>query len=559
MRSLLSVCGTLFALVFSNPSHAYVRTMSSSGRPLYWSSPSITMSGNPVNASGLSNLQVSTMLSNAFASWQVGGSRVSFGYNQSTGYPAQSAADGVNAVYFASRGGRQMEWGVVALTEVLYMVSSGSINEADMVFNDNQFLFTANVGDTGTAVNGRSAIYLQDVATHEAGHVLGLDHSLVNLSSLIFTAFSGQFSLSGDDTNAAKTIYPSGASGAAFSGSVRGLAGGIFGAHVVAVNLLTGKVEAGGLAASDGSFRVGEMPSGRYALMMEPFGTDVSSVSSYYQNVDHRFCGGNFFRRRFYSACGSAGGVTVLSGADGSTQGVGTLAPSCSQMGNPGGAPTSIASAKALSNQGGASYGTLNPGDTHYYVVRGVSGALSARVMSYSLYSPVDVAVQITDMNGNPVAGSTSVDNVQNPGPGGVVNYDSQATANVANGDYLVKITSSGTRIAPSKFSAGYELVDDYGHYLVSLAVNGDIAPTALSDMSSCVSVPNVAQSASYVNPPAETTKKNSTSGCGSLATGGGPFSGGMTQVLAVAMVTQLLIAAVRFRRRFVAVAPARR
>ncbi|MGZ3731729.1 MAG: matrixin family metalloprotease, partial [Bdellovibrionota bacterium] len=193
-------------------SQAYVRTMSSTGRALYWPNPSVTMQGNPTNSSGLSQAQVSSMLGDSFASWQLSGTRVGLGYSQSTGNPTHSGIDGLNAVYFASAGGRNMDWGVVALTEVLYYVSNGQITEADMVFNDNQFLFTNNAGDTGSSINGRTAIYLRDVATHEAGHVLGLDHSLVNLSSLIFTAFNGQYSLSGDDANGIRTMYPSGAS-----------------------------------------------------------------------------------------------------------------------------------------------------------------------------------------------------------------------------------------------------------------------------------------------------------------------------------------------------------
>jgi hypothetical protein len=307
---------------------------------------------------------------------------------QDPSFTAAAVADGTNAMYFTSRGGDSLDWGVVALTQVLYYVGAGQITEADMVFNDNQFVFTANEGDTGQTIGGRTAIYLQDVATHEAGHVLGLDHSLVNLSSLIYTAFSGQFTLSGDDKSAVKTVYPSGTSDAAFTGSVRGLAGGIFGAHVTAVNLLTGKVESGALAGSDGSFRLGDVPAGRYAVMMEPFGTSVSSVSSYYQNVDHRSCSGWYFRRRFYSPCDGTGGVSVVDGASGSSTALGTLAPSCSSMGNPGGPPNSIAAAKTLPSQGGAAFGSLHPGDTHYYVVHGAAGDLSARVMSYSLYSP---------------------------------------------------------------------------------------------------------------------------------------------------------------------------
>ncbi|MGZ3655640.1 MAG: hypothetical protein ACXVCS_08795, partial [Bdellovibrionota bacterium] len=234
----------------------------------------------------------------------------------------------------------------------------------------------------------------------------------------------------------------------------------------------------------------------------------------------------------------------------GSSTSLGTLAPSCSQMGNPGGEPTSIAAAKVISNQGGAAFGTLTPGAVHYYIVHNVSGSLSARVMSYSLYSPVDVKVNILDSNGNAVAGSTSTDNVDAPGPGGVVNYDSLATANVASGDYVIQITSGASALSGTKYSAGFDLLDNDGHYLVALAVNGDINPTSLTDMSSCVSVNNVPQSASYQDYVAPAQKQKS-AGCGSLsAGGGGPFFGGMMQVLTVASALQLLSMAIRNRRQ---------
>src|SRR5690606_237628 len=150
-------------------------------------------------------------------------------------------------------------------------------------------------------------------------------------------------------------------------------------------------------------------PAGQYALLMEPFGTDPSSVASYFRNVNHRFCGSSRFRRRFYSACDSAGLASVLDVSAGAQSPVGTLAPSCSPMGNPGGPPNSIAAARELPASGGAAFGTLRPGDTHYYVARGVSGSLTARSIAYSLYSPVDTRVEILQADGSALAGATSI------------------------------------------------------------------------------------------------------------------------------------------------------
>ncbi|HEY8279244.1 MAG TPA: matrixin family metalloprotease [Bdellovibrionota bacterium] len=535
---------------FSQSTLAYVRTMSVSGRPLFWPNPAITLLGNPLNSSGLGQAQTTTLLGNSFSAWQLPNTKVNFTFSQNAANPADSGINGINSIYFASAGGRTMEWGVVALTEVLYFVSNGQITEADMAFNDSQFRFTATEGDTGKSIGGRTAIYLPDVATHETGHVLGLDHGLVNNSSLIYTAFNGQFTPSNDDKNSILTIYPTNPSnGGALSGLVMGTKGGIFGAHLTAINLESGKVEAGILSGADGSFRIGDIPAGKYAVMMEPFGTGISSVSSYYKNVDHHFCGSSPFRRRFYSSCNSQGIVSVLDLSPGANLQLGTLAPSCSSMGNPGGPPNSMPNARELPNTGGAGWGMLRPGETHYYVVRGVSGQLSARGLSYSLYSPVDIRLKILDSNGNEVAGAVSEDNVQNPGPGGVINYDSSASANVGAGDYWVQVSSGGSRISASKFSAGYDLLDSEGHYLLALAVNGNIAPTGPTDMSSCVTVKNISQSASFKEYASDKDDKSRVAGCGSLNSGSnGPLSGGMMQVFLTALALHALLLAQRFR-----------
>ena len=542
----------LALLCLAAPASAFVRTISSTGRPLYWADPSQHLRGNPLNISGLSEAQVSAQFGGAFSSWAVAGTRANLIYSQSTGNPASSGNDGVNSVYFASAGNRQLEWGVVAVTEVLYWVSSGQVAEADVVFNDNQFRFTANEGDTGQSIGGKTAIYLKDVATHEAGHVLGLDHSIVNLSSMIYTAFSGQFRSGGDDHNGVRSAYPAGgvASGA-ISGRVAGTQGGIFGAHVAAVSLSTGKVEAGALAASDGSFRLGDVPAGKYAVLMEPYGADISSVSSYWQNVDHRFCGGSRYRRRFYSACGSQGLASVVEVGAGGNSAIGTLAPSCSQMGNPGGAPVSIALARELPNTGAAAFGTLRTSEAHYYRVRNVAGALSARALSYSIYSPVDVKVELLDSAGNALPGATSVDNVEAPMPGGKTNFDSYATANVANGEYIIKVSAAATRIPSSQFAAGWELLDWDGHYLLAFGVDGDFGPASLTDMSACATVRNVAQAATFKEaPPIRKNADDRAAGCGTISSGGaGPWSGGISQVLLTALALQLLSLALRFRR----------
>lgn len=535
-----------FAVLFfllPTAAFAYVRTISDSGRPLFWTSPSVTMYVNPTNSSGLSDGQVGTMLGQAFSAWSgVGSARLSANISTSSGYGASTAADGRNSIYFASRAGRQMDWGVIAITEVFYYLADGRIAEADMALNDNQFLFTANEGDTGKSIGGRTAIYLRDVTTHEAGHVFGFDHSTVNLSSMIYTAFNGQYSLSGDDQAAAQTAYPNGGTRGAIHGTVRGLNGGIFGTHVTAINLATGKVAAGALAEADGGVRIGDLPPGKYSVMFEPLGTDPSTISLYYQNVNHRFCsGGSNFRRRFYAGCNSAT-AGVIDVRDGVTSEIGALAPMCNPIGNPQGAPNSLGTAREIGVNGGAVFGTLNPGETHYFKLSGLNGDLSARAIAYALYSPADVKVRILDSSGAAVAGATSLDNVETL-PGGNTNYDSLAEATGLNGDYILAVSAAASYLGASKYSAGYDLLDRSGHYLLSFGVNGNYAVNT-PDMSACVGLNNRPQSASMRAPASSSGNGDKkASGCGSL--GGDPdhpFSGGMAQLLLAVGLIQLIL-----------------
>lgn len=63
---------------------------------------------------------------------------------------------------------------VVALTSVTYEVPSGRILDADIEFNDDQFIF----GVVTDPLTDQARFDIQNVMTHEVGHFVGLDHTL---------------------------------------------------------------------------------------------------------------------------------------------------------------------------------------------------------------------------------------------------------------------------------------------------------------------------------------------------------------------------------------------
>jgi hypothetical protein len=163
--------------------------------------------------------------------------------------------------------------GVVAVTPIFF-TSSGRIVDADVLFNGRGFRFTTS-GASG-------AFDIADVATHELGHLLGLDHSGwagATMYPYVDPRVILHRSLSLDDVHGLRDAYPQGS-----SASIRGrvlLADeetSVAGAHVVARNS-AGRPVASVLTSSGGVFVIRGLDADTYEVYASPIGEPVSAAN----------------------------------------------------------------------------------------------------------------------------------------------------------------------------------------------------------------------------------------------------------------------------------------
>jgi hypothetical protein len=285
--------------VCSIPVRAYVirksRSLAGTIVPNKWTAAAFPLTwqmspNQPANVTGARTQ--SDVLNLSFQSWQ-SVATASVAFRQGAVAPATAKAgqyDNINLIGTAANGA--LAPGVLAYTYAYFtniggpnvfdeferpVEFAGQIMEADMAFSPS-FPFTTNAA----AVTGQ--FDLQSVATHEAGHFLGLDHAS-NLSSTMFwnrwTGVITQRTLSADDIAGISTLYPgpSFASKGKISGIIRTTANlPVYGAIVVAVNS-AGIPVASTLTDPTGAYTIEGLDACAYTVFAEPLSGRITPAN----------------------------------------------------------------------------------------------------------------------------------------------------------------------------------------------------------------------------------------------------------------------------------------
>ena len=258
---------------------AHVRLIySGNGNALFWSSPeSISVVINSDGSDDLGDQAHMPALRNAVDAWNgVTGTRARLVENTST--QAQNSRNWSSSQYHMmlfdesnSSGFFPPGSGIVAVTPLTFF-TTGQIIDADVLFNGGGFKFTTSSEPGGFDV--------QDVATHELGHLLGLDHS--GCAGATMFPYVDQTvilhrSLSADDARGIESIYPV-SQKASIKGSVRRAGPGtvVKGAWVGARDA-QGRLAAAALTNSTGNFTLSSLSPGTYRVYATPLDYPVSA------------------------------------------------------------------------------------------------------------------------------------------------------------------------------------------------------------------------------------------------------------------------------------------
>jgi hypothetical protein len=457
----------VFSLFICEFAYGYVQTVTGEGRPVQWPIPfKINLSGNSSNTSGISENQLFNAVVKGLQRWKESSpDSILFDYwqgNVSNIYPTQGGYDKSSSLYFASRasGSRLTGPGVLGLTQVWYNPSDGRVLEIDIELNDVDYQFTTNPRDTtGTGAGfisqttGKRKVYIENVLTHELGHAIGLSHSAQLQSTMLYIESPEQAHLGCDDQTGVRSLYGNSQEKGFIAGSVLQQNGAaVFGAYVQAISVGNGTVVGSAITNQNGEYVFKDLKPGGYHLMAEPHYANSSTLPAYYSGIQSRVCSGQFFTRTFIQD--SSSNLTRFDVSPGQMVRAPDVRVKCGSLSD-----DYVPGKQIFDGAMDDSFGivTLNSGSERVYKLARVSGDLSLRAMSFSLYSPIQSYFQLTNSFGEII--QTEVSSPVYRGDSGYANYDVTVSAkNLPFGDYYLRV--GATYLNAVYYPAGYVALD---------------------------------------------------------------------------------------------------
>lgn len=262
----------------------------------------LNFTSTPANVTVNGGVTPATIMSNAFGLWSNAtyGSPTSLAVTNikftqgtaSASLPQAPAVDCKNTIGFADPNGGDFPTGIIAFAEVAtvssttppFEYSCGSatptcplevcIVDVDIMFNPGENFATENANS--------SQFDLESVATHEIGHMIGLDHS--GIAHAVMFPYGDTNSVGvhqalwTDDMIGAGKLYPGPAVatyGTGIQGNVKVGGSNVYAAHVEAIDTTTGNAVTDTLTDPSGNYHL-RMFSGSYYVYVQSLAPDYN-------------------------------------------------------------------------------------------------------------------------------------------------------------------------------------------------------------------------------------------------------------------------------------------
>ena len=267
-----ALCADLLWRARTADAYAFLYVPSSQGVPRRWNQAALPDGRVPWRISAGTGGNVGgdrgalDVIASAFGRWDdLSTSAIRFAFDGTSNARNRNANDRMNLVTLNTT--ESLGSGVLAAT-FLTSDASGNLVDVDIVFSRDVAFSTSGTVDAGS-------YDLESVATHEVGHLLGLEHSGLARATMVPFTDRGegqQRTPSEDDRIGASLLYPEDgflAGTGALAGRISVAGASVYLAQVVAARV-NGPVVAQTYSAPDGSYRIEGLAPDVYVVYAEP-------------------------------------------------------------------------------------------------------------------------------------------------------------------------------------------------------------------------------------------------------------------------------------------------